>query len=628
LHSKHKEGQDLHDHDEEGWEFVPARVPDGISLRNFGIQVPIYATLSDIVVYSPYGATPAALALARRFRAAIKAKRIERMKAAGIDVDALEALDKEEELHSADEATTTSTVPPSSNDEANQQPSGIEAQSTEIISIPPASQEDLKAKLRESAASFVQYRVFVLDAKEDEMRKVFPHLMMKICGAGVPGAESTCKADAKARAKAAELNANAVATTHTSPSGAHTDGPDGHLVELGVVEEEERREKEKEKEMRVDMDMVVDMDMDVEGDGEGGAMDVDERVDRLPLREEDEDGVKGSESQSGQVDNLHLIPNTVDFALREKEEMRDLTKASEIISLHPELSVLSTPPATSGVETPKISTIATASKPSIEEPSARWDPRIGQVYLGNSGDVPLAPDVPSHFRHAASVPRDADEAARWDWAGLTRHLRGPNGLLKEYGADFDLESDDAQSSPQVRSDLPHDDPFNYTATNDPSNGFGYDICIECHDLAPFPTTAHMRAAEEHLGMLDVMWKERWERAWVAREERRIRKATEAAAGGDGAATPNIRITTPPPAPPRPPPHANAVIHLPFPSSPSNSQASMVAVIPVIRFIEKWIRPIAPPLPPSPPARPSTPPELKNLMMIGNEFHSFLRYHLG
>jgi dual specificity MAP kinase phosphatase len=77
---------------EEGsWEFVPAKVPDGISLRNFGIQVvsvvvahhffayvfqPIYATLSDIVIYSPYGVTPAALAVARRFRQSIKAKRM------------------------------------------------------------------------------------------------------------------------------------------------------------------------------------------------------------------------------------------------------------------------------------------------------------------------------------------------------------------------------------------------------------------------------------------------------------------------------------------------------------------------------------------------------------------------
>lgn len=43
---------------------------------------PIYATLSDIVVYSPKGASPAAIALARKFRAAMKSKREERTRAA------------------------------------------------------------------------------------------------------------------------------------------------------------------------------------------------------------------------------------------------------------------------------------------------------------------------------------------------------------------------------------------------------------------------------------------------------------------------------------------------------------------------------------------------------------------
>ncbi|THH12424.1 hypothetical protein EW146_g7721 [Bondarzewia mesenterica] len=55
-------------------EFIHPRVPDGISLRNFGIQVPIYATLSDIVVYSPKGNTRAAFALAEKFKRAIESK--------------------------------------------------------------------------------------------------------------------------------------------------------------------------------------------------------------------------------------------------------------------------------------------------------------------------------------------------------------------------------------------------------------------------------------------------------------------------------------------------------------------------------------------------------------------------
>ncbi|CCA74119.1 related to protein tyrosine phosphatase PPS1 [Serendipita indica DSM 11827] len=58
--------------------FVPPRVPDGISLRNFGIQVPIYATLSDVVIYSPRGMTRASFALAERFKHAIEAKARER----------------------------------------------------------------------------------------------------------------------------------------------------------------------------------------------------------------------------------------------------------------------------------------------------------------------------------------------------------------------------------------------------------------------------------------------------------------------------------------------------------------------------------------------------------------------
>ncbi|KZV94697.1 hypothetical protein EXIGLDRAFT_736446 [Exidia glandulosa HHB12029] len=60
--------------------FTPPRVPDGVSLRNFGIQAPIYATLSDVVVYSPKGHTRAALAVAERFKQAIEAKALERAK--------------------------------------------------------------------------------------------------------------------------------------------------------------------------------------------------------------------------------------------------------------------------------------------------------------------------------------------------------------------------------------------------------------------------------------------------------------------------------------------------------------------------------------------------------------------
>ncbi|KZT23131.1 hypothetical protein NEOLEDRAFT_571248 [Neolentinus lepideus HHB14362 ss-1] len=60
------------------YEFCGANVPEGISLRNFGVQVPIYATLSDIVVYSPSGDAAAARALASQFAGAVGRKGRER----------------------------------------------------------------------------------------------------------------------------------------------------------------------------------------------------------------------------------------------------------------------------------------------------------------------------------------------------------------------------------------------------------------------------------------------------------------------------------------------------------------------------------------------------------------------
>ncbi|KAI5118131.1 hypothetical protein M0805_001730 [Coniferiporia weirii] len=67
-------------------------VPEGISLRNFGIQLPIYATLSDIVIYSA-SASPvsirAAIALAEKFKLAIERKAAERKRKyedAGVEV--------------------------------------------------------------------------------------------------------------------------------------------------------------------------------------------------------------------------------------------------------------------------------------------------------------------------------------------------------------------------------------------------------------------------------------------------------------------------------------------------------------------------------------------------------------
>ena len=166
-------------------------------------------------------------------------------------------------------------------------------------------------------------------------------------------------------------------------------------------------------------------------------------------------------------------------------------------------------------------------------------------------------------------------------------MRGLDGLLTQYGGQQQHQPENEKGEGQDQDQkadafLPEDDPFNYTATNDPEAGFGFDICVECHDSAPFPSTAHLRAAEEHLAMMDVMWRERWDRTWAAREKSKKCDAENPSSSSSSSSIPS------PPTPPRPPPHANAVIHLPFPSSPMNSQATMAALMPVVRFLEKWV----------------------------------------
>lgn len=412
---------------------------------------PIYATLSDIVVYSPKGFSPAAIALAQRFARAIELKRQERIRALG-----LSALPDKEESH-----------------------------------------------------GLLKYNVFVLDATEDEMRRGLPHLMMRICVEPVTGG---------------------LFGTRNANHGAHTDGSDGHVVELAAVESRERDQ--------TGGGVVGDMDMDVDSPSQAVQ--------------------KGHQETIAELD-----ANTVDFAQREKEEMRDLTKASEIISLFP-TSLTDSPMGTPGWSSQEDASVQqrhrshssasphhpyrstrpshlqflpqvqppTLSQPNftfsppvtvnadISSTASYFDPCVGQVFLGNSSDVPLAPEGPQ--------PGSAE-----------------------------------------------DDPFDYEKTNDPKKGFGYDICIECHDLATFPSAAHLRAAEEHLGMMDLMWADKYERQMQERFDR-----------GEEVDEEDI--------PPRPPPHANAVIHLTLPSSPSNTQATMSSLMPVIRFLEKWLRPVVPP----------------------------------
>ncbi|PCH39360.1 hypothetical protein WOLCODRAFT_29498 [Wolfiporia cocos MD-104 SS10] len=339
-----------------GRAFVEPRVPEGISLRNFGIQVPIFATLSDIVVYSPRGNVRAAHALAEQLKDAVERKRADR-----------------------------------------------------------------SARYPDSADSLLAYNVFVLDASPAEVHAAVPHLVTRI---------------------------EDVPLAHTDGTDAHTEG-------------------------EADSAPVSDFDIQL----------------RL------------------------LRANTVDFARREKEEMRDLTQASEIITVadpaaHPAEAL--DPEILSG------STTAT-----------RWDPSFGQIFLGNSNDVPLPPD---------------------------RRLRARRH--RAYGEEDDEDDDSA---------------FDWS-TNDPAHGLGYDICIECHDFAPFPTAAHVRAAEEHLGSLERRWVERCVRDTASMSEEEAERTF---------------------VPPRPPPGAAAVIHLPFPSSPPSTVGTANTLLPFLNFLESLLHPPPP-----------------------------------
>ncbi|KAJ7817763.1 hypothetical protein B0H14DRAFT_2601824 [Mycena olivaceomarginata] len=362
---KNEEKKSEEEEEEEEWEFRPARVPDGISLRNFGIQVPIYATLSDIVLYSPRGLASGALQeLAKRFVGAVERKRKERCK--GLDGP--------------------------------------------------------------DAVAPLEYNVFVLDADARALREAVPELMMRV----FPGGERERRWH----------NGNLIANPALHP---HSMEVDGH-----------------EKTSPSDAPVAVPIDPDADAT---------------------------------------RAPNTVDFGQRERDEMRELTRASEILSVFP-VCRRDADTAEGDGEREDLATTTTAS---------HWRPLVGQVFLGNSGDVPLGGD-------------------------------GTGGV-------------DGQG---------HDDPFMYEGTNDPRDGFGYDVCVECHEMAPFPSLAHLRAAEDHLALLEGMWEER------------VR-----ALGGEGET------------PVRPPPNATAVIHLPFPSAPANTAQTMNALLPVIAFLERCLRPVPP-----------------------------------
>jgi dual specificity MAP kinase phosphatase len=219
--------------------------------------------------------------------------------------------------------------------------------------------------------------------------------------------------------------------------------------------------------------------------------------------------------------------NTISFAQREKDEMRELTRASEIATVFPALSALDEHGPENEKEREK-EREKTRDAFSGSTTASRWDASLGQIFLGNSNDVPMPPAEYCPLpRSRASTPPAED-----------------------------------------------DDPFN-CASNDPARGFGYDICVECHDAAPFPSSAHLRAAEEHVNALEEMWAQRCAKDGTTAKAKAV----------------------------RPPPNANSVVHLPFPSSPPSTSVTLSALLPFLAMLERLLAPVEGGAPAEPTPRP-------------------------
>ena len=190
--------------------------------------------------------------------------------------------------------------------------------------------------------------------------------------------------------------------------------------------------------------------------------------------------------------------NTINFAQREKDEMRELTQASEIVTV----------PLKDDEESKEFS---------ASTPASKLDPTKGQVFLGNANDVPFPP-----AQNSSKKDRHLQE--EWEWK-----------------------------------------------SNDPALGYGYDVCIECDDSAPFPSSAHMRAAEEHIARLEKRWADHCMKE-MERAEDGVDSAREL--------------------PVRPPPSAGLVVHLPFPSSIMYSGNSM---LPFVTWLQGLLKPVEEPV---------------------------------
>lgn len=246
-----------------------------------------------------------------------------------------------------------------------------------------------------------------------------------------------------------------------------------------------------------------------------------------------------------------IIP-AVDFAAREREEMRELTRASPILG--------------------------------------------DVVYLGNANDVPLpaprAPHITSPSPHRLRDMIIVDEDHK---------LEDEDSFSDDSDADID---ENGNENGNEWAEGHEEDAFD--ASDNPD---GYDVCIECRDCAPIPSLDVLQAAECHLRALDAAWNDRRKALAKAHEKHEVideEETSPSPVGMPSSPSSSRTVTFSPPGSPsscrrssispssrrvaRPPPSASNVVHLTFPASPPTFVYSIWALTPFLSFISSLVSP--------------------------------------
>ncbi|KZO91539.1 hypothetical protein CALVIDRAFT_505486 [Calocera viscosa TUFC12733] len=199
--------------------------------------------------------------------------------------------------------------------------------------------------------------------------------------------------------------------------------------------------------------------------------------------------------------------------------------------------------------------------------------------------------------------------------------------LSKHKVDFlAREKEEMRNLTRASEISPHVWPMPFRATSadpfDPTGNDGlYDICIECHEGVPFPTSSHIRQAEEHLKNLDERWAQHCAATGSPGRKRmsspplspkspvspttsailelselhftrsKSGPPTPLTLSGSTSPSETPRVSRREPSPkPRPAPNPMSAIHLLFPSAPPSTQNTLSQLMPFLEFLERAINP--------------------------------------